>query len=204
MDFVGGNLDEYLHPEKHTAELAAAQGLEPAPASGGGGEGAAAGAAAAGAAAAAAAPAPSVPPQTRFNPNMKFGPAPGERPHFRLTIATPRLGISFEAHPREWSDPAPAYTYVGPEEAPWLRPFLRAQVRGRAPPRCSPQLARARLLCASGWPAPPLAADLPPVATAATRQPTPSRSTHPPARPAPRRSPTSCLTWAPARAATPS
>lgn len=132
MDFVGGNLDEFLHPEKHTAALAAAQGLDLPPAAGAGGK-----------AQAGAAPAPAppgVPPQTQFNPTMKFGPAPGERPHFRLTIATPRLGVTFEAHPREWTEAAPQHTYVGPGEAPWLRPFLRAQVRdrlfGSSPVRC--------------------------------------------------------------------
>lgn len=121
MDFVGGNLDEFLHPERHAAALAAAQGGSvAAPASG---------------AEPPPAPAPEappqVPPQVHFNPNMKFGPEPGQRPHFRLTIATPRVSVTFEAHPREWADPSPAWVYAGPYDAPRLRPFMRAQVRVR-------------------------------------------------------------------------
>lgn len=40
--------------------------------------------------------------------------------------------ITFEAHPREWQDPTPAWLYAGPKDTPSLRPFMRAQVRGAA------------------------------------------------------------------------
>ena len=104
---------------------------------------------------------------------MKFGPLPGQRPYFRLTVATIRLSVSelpavsccgsavaavlslarrlrwaahprsfptqrhaipllllqaiFEAHPREWTDPNPAYLYAEQSDTPQLRPFMRAQ-----------------------------------------------------------------------------
>jgi hypothetical protein len=144
MDFVGGNLDEFLYPEKYVP--------------GGGGE---------------ADKKPRVPPEVHYNPNMKFGPLPGEFPYFRLTVATPRLSVSrrlaaagagclldgglaaqgwygahgvlcpashvlrswlahvqltFEAHPREWQDACPAYLYAGHGEILQLKPFMRAQV----------------------------------------------------------------------------
>lgn len=41
--------------------------------------------------------------QVRFNPNMRFGPQPGQTPHFRLTVATPRLSV------RPGSTAAPAW-----------------------------------------------------------------------------------------------
>lgn len=56
MDFVGGNLDEFLHPERHAAQLAeqpgasvppAAEAVPPPP------------------------PPPAVPPQVQYNPSMK-------------------------------------------------------------------------------------------------------------------------------------
>lgn len=79
MDFVGGNLDEFLHPEKHAAELAAQAGGSVAPVP-------------------EAPPAqPTVPPQVHYNPHMKFGPQPGQVPTFRLTIASPRLSVSAAA-----------------------------------------------------------------------------------------------------------
>ena len=37
----------------------------------------------------------------------------------------PSTQVVLEAHPREWSHPQPAYTWVGEEEAAALRPFLR-------------------------------------------------------------------------------
>ena len=46
-----------------------------------------------------------------------------------LDTAALVLQAIFEAHPREWTDAAPAWLYAGPGDAPQLRPFLRAQVR---------------------------------------------------------------------------
>jgi hypothetical protein len=58
---------------------------------------------------------------------MKFGPLPDMIPYFRLTVATPRLSVAFEAHPREWRDPKPAYLYAGPSDISQLCPFMRGQ-----------------------------------------------------------------------------
>lgn len=62
MDFVGGNLDEYLHPERHAAQLAEQPGASVPPA--------------------AEVPPPplppdAVPPQVQYNPNMKVGGVQG-------------------------------------------------------------------------------------------------------------------------------
>ncbi len=63
MDFVGGNLDEYLHPERHAAQLAEQPGASVPPAA---------------EAAPPPPPPPSVPPQVQYNPSMKVrGQLPG-------------------------------------------------------------------------------------------------------------------------------
>lgn len=41
--------------------------------------------------------------QVRFNPEMKFGPAPGDAPNFRLTVAVPLLTVSTAAP--GWAQP---------------------------------------------------------------------------------------------------
>ena len=56
MDFVGGNLDEFLHPERHAAQLAEQPGASVPPAA---------------EAAPPPPPPPAVPPQVQYNPSMK-------------------------------------------------------------------------------------------------------------------------------------
>jgi len=69
---------------------------------------------------------PKKPHEVRFNPAMKFGPALGAVATFRLTVAVPKVSVVLEAHPREWMDPNPSYTFTSAAESHALRPFFHA------------------------------------------------------------------------------
>lgn len=71
-------------------------------------------------------PKPSHPKEVNFNPAMKFGPAPGATATFRLTLAIPKVAVVLEAHPREWTDPQPVFTFASAAESHILRPFFHA------------------------------------------------------------------------------
>jgi len=116
IDFIGGNLQDWLNPSSDASDCNVnGRGSAPAGSASAGPHGT-------------AAATPTPPPAVKYNPNLKFGPKPDEKPKLRLTFAVPRLTLVLEAHPQEWTGNAPVYTFIGGGDAYLLRPFLRVSV----------------------------------------------------------------------------